>query len=158
MKKTALSLLAAPLFFAAAPAQAVIDNDAAVVLLRKSCNPASGAINNCFTDIPSLVAWIWGTRTPAPSATSPLLVDIGPGDFNGPFNCDSGTGPQRGWVSLKGAGPTTTRIVNLGGVGANAMYANNCANLQVSDLGLLSNYSGVGWEGGGAVPHGQMLK
>ena len=70
-------------------AQAAADPNADVVYLRKDCSmpvtdvdvlgyPGTGVLRNCFTDSKELTDWIGITRNP--SASSPLLVDIGPGE------------------------------------------------------------------------------
>lgn len=70
---------------------AVIDSNAPVVKLRDTANGGcyenGQLLNNCFTNISELKSWIEGTRVegsrnPKPSATAPLLVDIGPGTFD----------------------------------------------------------------------------
>ena len=122
-----LSGCIACMLFAAFPAHAVIDADAAVVKLRTSCAEAGVILNNCFTDLPSLNAWIWNTRNPAPSATSALLVEIGPGSFTGTFGCNN-----KGYVTLRGAGMGKSIIQN----GSSPVSTTNCVNLSFSHLTL----------------------
>jgi len=104
-------------------------------------------LKNCFESMAALTAtgttgWIWTTRNP--SASAPLLVDIGPGTFE-PFFCDgtSGTGPSKGWVTLHGAG----RELSILKGGNNGAKITNCANLSFIDLGVQGNKNGVVWEG-----------
>jgi hypothetical protein len=96
--------------FATSGAFAAVDIDAAIVKLRTSCQEAGTTLNNCFTDLPALNAWIWDTRTPTPSATSPLLIEIGPGTFSGSFSCEN-----KGYVTLRGSGIGKTIIQNGSG-------------------------------------------
>lgn len=72
-----------------------------VVRLRSDC--LDEAPPACFTDSGSLMTWLWGTRNP--SAASPVLVDIGPGEFTR-LDCPSGMGH----VTFRGSGQDNTVI------------------------------------------------
>lgn len=117
-----------------------IDNNAAVVKLRQSCVEDGVTLSNCFTDMPTLNTWVWGTRQP--SVTSPLLVEIGPGTFIGKFAC-----VNSGYVSLRGSGQGTTVLEN----GSQPISSNDCTELKFSDLTVRNTETllGVGWMGGG---------
>jgi hypothetical protein len=124
---------------------AIIDNNAPVVQLRDpangGCIEAGVELNNCFTVTESLNEWIKNTRQP--TASSPLLVEIGPGTFIGPFLCRNTA------ITLRGAGVERTTL----GVGAGAYGIkgfSGCNDLNVQDLGTASgNASGVVWQDGG---------
>ena len=117
-----------------------IDNDAAVVKLRQSCVEDGTTLSNCFTDMPTLNTWIWGTRQP--DATSQLLVEIGPGTFTGQFSC-----VDSGYVSLRGSGQGKTVLEN----GYSTISSNGCTEMNFSDLTVRNTQVlfGVGWFGGG---------
>lgn len=121
-------------------ATAAIDNDAAVVELRTSCVADGVALGNCFTDLPTLNAWVWNTRHP--SAVAPLLIDIGPGTFTGQFAC-----ANSGYVSMRGAGQNATILE----YGSFPIRADNCTNMSFSDLTVRNTQTlfGVWWFGGG---------
>ena len=107
------------------PSQAAIDADASVVKLRTSCQVAGNPLDNCFTDLNTLNAWIWQTRNPTPSSASPLRVDIGPGTFTGQFSCTSA-----GYVTLRGSGMGVTVIQN----GSMPISTLHCDNMVFSHL------------------------
>ncbi len=117
------------------------DPAAAVVLLRTNCgNPP---LENCFESMSALTTtgstgWIWQTRIP--TATAPLLVDIGPGEF-GPFKC---TGVSRGNVTLRGSGREQTILKDPAESG---VVVANCKNLSFMDLGAHGGKYGVLWTG-----------
>ena len=58
---------------------AAIDSDASIIKLRTSCIEGGATLDNCFESMDDVINWILTTRQPNSSA--PLLVDIGPGDF-----------------------------------------------------------------------------
>jgi hypothetical protein len=137
--------LALPLA-AAAISDPTPDPTAAVVLLRHTVHGGCGSIplENCFETMAELsgngstTGWIWTTRQP--SASAPLLVDIGPGEF-GTFNC-AGTGTTRGFVTLRGSGREQTILAGT----AQGVKVTNCKNLSFIDLGAKGR-SGAVWEG-----------
>lgn len=133
------SLLASAILFGAAistpVAFAAIDAAAAVVKLRTSCVEGAATLDNCFTDLNALDAWIWGTRNPVPSAASPLIVEIGPGTFTGQFSCDNS-----GYVSLRGSGMRQTIIQSS----ASPISTRNCVNLSFSGMTLRNTGSAYG--------------
>ena len=123
-------------------AATVIDNNAPIVSLRTTCTEAGGSvfINNCFTDLATLTNWIFNVRNPAPSVDSPVLVEIGPGQFNGSFLCS-----DSGYVTLRGSGMQST-IINA------AIYPvaiTNCKNMTFMNMTLKTASLGV--QGGGSV-------
>lgn len=96
-------------FFSAA--YAGIDANASIVSLRTSCTENNGTVvlNNCFTDINSLQNWLSNTRKP--NASTPLLVDIGPGNFEGLIACWAPSTYSH--VTFRGAGMNRTSIGRL---------------------------------------------
>jgi hypothetical protein len=119
---------------------AVTDSNASVVQLRQSCTEAGVALNNCFTDLATLTYWIFNQRNPAPSAASPVLVEIGPGQFDGSFICS-----DSGYVTLSGAGMQNT-IINASSY---PVAMTNCINMTFR--GMTIKASGLGVQGGGSV-------
>lgn len=121
-------------------AYAALDNDAAIVHLRTSCTENGADVNNCFTDLATLTNWIFNTRSPSPSAQSPLIVQIGPGTFNGQFICSDSS-----HITLNGAGMQNTII----SAGSYPVALNNCNNMTFRGMTLKA--SGLGVQGGGGV-------
>lgn len=122
------------------------------VYLRKSC---TGQPVPCYDDMDDLLTWVWGTRQP--SQSDPLLIDLGPGEFE-PFSCpDSGTSTPNGFVTLRGSGPGITRIhstfkaatlssiINPDG----AIESTNCTALNFESLTVSATSIGIVWNGGG---------
>jgi len=130
----------------AGEARAQLSPTAEVVYLRKDCT----GVANCSTDLVALTNWIFSTRHP--SASSPLLMDIGPGDFQGPFLCKNGNG----WVTLRGSGRGQTRILSAPvGVmdflesAVDIQLPGGCTNLEFQDMTLQGKRLGVYWQGAG---------
>ncbi len=113
---------------------AAIDNAAAIVELRTSCNELNSTIDNCFTSLDSLNSWIQGTRTP--DSSDPLAVRIGPGEFPGTFVC---VGNQH--ISLIGSGSSSTVLKKSTGLVQVMTLKDNC-NLNVQDL-KIDNIGGL---------------
>ncbi len=103
-------------------------------------------MENCFESMSALsdlsTGWIWNTRNP--TASSPLLVDVGPGEF-GPFSCSGD-----GFVTLRGAGREASLLIATGSTG-NAVVAHNCESLEFLDLGFHGGQYGVHWIGKGSA-------
>jgi len=120
------------------------DSNASVVFLRSSCAVAGATMENCFESMTALTnvtnGWIWTTRQP--SATSRLIVDVGPGEF-GQFACDGD-----GFVTVRGAGRENT-ILRAGGSTGIAALVQNCVDLSFIDIGFSGGEVGVKWIGGG---------
>jgi hypothetical protein len=151
-------LLLLSVYFSITSVYALPVSTASQVALKKDC----GADPNCFSDATSLLNWVWVTRKP--SATSPLIVDIGAGVFGLPKQafCDSA-----GYVTFRGAGRDNSVLSGGGnttlpgdaGTGSTlpVMFINNCANLTFQDLTILSGSRGgvsgsnvgIQWQGGG---------
>ena len=123
-----------------AGASAVINPQAPVVKLRTTCQEGAVTLDNCFTNMGTLISWVSGTRIP--TASSPLSVEIGPGTFSG-FNLD-GVGD----ISFRGSGPDKTTI------GREAQGAINIVNshrLNFQDLKVTGGFPApVYWIGGGS--------
>lgn len=121
------------------------DPNAAVVYLRKTCSVANvGAgespVENCFETSSALHTWIWNTRIP--TAASPLIVEIGPGTFDGGLSC---TGPNRGHVTFRGSGRGNTII--------SSFYAGvfeSCDALVFEHMTFSGALIGVAWFKGGS--------
>ena len=137
-----LSTVALVIALAARPATAVPDPtpdpNAAVVLLRTDCGPSGSQLENCFETMASLAdtttGWIWATRNP--SASAPLLVDVGPGQF-GSFDCNGGS-----HVSVKGAGREHTILRSTF-----AVDVVDCDQLAFIDIGLHGERYAINWIG-----------
>ena len=146
-----LLLSTASLSLATYAANENVDPNATVVKLRKSCKEgietAPITLNNCFeafatisgNSLSGLQAWI-------DNRTTPLVVEIGPGTFEG-FGC------MRQDISLKGSGPDQTTLLS----GSGYAYAiigvgPNCSNFNVQDLTVkgIGLYPAIGWVGGGS--------
>jgi hypothetical protein len=146
------------------PPGSAIDPNAAVVLLRhrdladpnSGCGPAGSELPNCFESMLELSAfttgWIWTTRQP--DASSPLVVDIGPGSF-GEFQCPNiqvaGGDPRAGYVSVRGAGRGITVLDGQAEIpqATGGIFALNCTHLSFSHLTAVGPQYGVRWGGGG---------
>ena len=116
------------------------DSTAPVVRLRSNCSENGIALNNCFTSLGALTTWIWSTRLPSPAA--PLIVEIGPGTFNGTFSCSNS-----GYVTLRGSGPLKTKIQ-----AGQPIRSTNCTELEFEDLTISgdgSSFTLIFWNGGG---------
>jgi len=110
-------------------AHALVEDDAQIVQLRTSCDELGGTLDNCFTSLDSLNTWVQGTRTP--EAADPLVVNIGPGEFTGVFECK---GAQH--ITLNGSGRNST-ILKRTGTGLGLFLVINLAedcHLDVHDL------------------------
>ena len=116
------------------------------IRLEKDC----GTDANCLTTVASLMDWIWTIRTPSPSAESPLLVLIGPGEFRGsPLSCTNNPyvpNPNLGYVTYRGAGRKNT-VIQHGFFGA---VSTNCDNMAFENMTLKGGYAGVAWFIGGS--------
>jgi hypothetical protein len=120
-------------------ASAVVDANAPVVKLRTTCKEGAITLDNCFTSMGALMGWI-GTRLP--TASNPLSVEIGPGQFDG-FNLN-GVGD----ISFRGAGPDKTTI---GRVNQAAINIANSNRLNFQDLKVTGGFPApVYWQGGGS--------
>lgn len=139
-----LALALFPFTFFPITSQAAVDPSASVVKLRTSCQVGGSTIANCFTDLNTLNTWIWNTRTPTPSASSPLTVDIGPGTFTGQFTCNNA-----GYVSLNGSGVGVTVIQN----GSEPIATTACQDMAYSNFTVKNtgNLFGVAELGGSSV-------
>lgn len=140
-----LTLPVVPLAMLAAPAALATNNLPPVgpfpdvVYLRQNC----GMMQNCATTMDELLTWTYNTRLP--SASFPLLIDIGTGSFGG-FTCNAS-----GYITLRGAGRHNTVLgstivgLNLAGPG--------CTRLAFQDLSIVSTGNGFEWWGGGSASY-----
>lgn len=104
---------------------AVVDVDAPIIKVRASCV----AIDNCFENMTDVSSWIGNVRTPKTSASAPLLVDIGPGDFSGLFMLCFGN-PDYDYITFRGAGIEKTRIGRI-------TIGQGCEEVSFSDLTIV---------------------
>jgi hypothetical protein len=131
----------------AAPVAATPPLDTEVVYLRKDCSSFVDP-SVCFETMAAATDWLWGSSGPRnPSAGDPVLVDIGPGDWD-VFVCDASSA-SRGWVTLRGSGRETTRIVRNENAAAGAVEVTACDSLIFQDMTIHGNYAGVNWKGDG---------
>lgn len=121
---------------------AAVDSNAPIVQLRTECTENGSELNNCFTDIATLNNWVFNVRYPAPSATSPVLIQIGPGKFNGSFVCE-----DSGYVTLRGSGIQNTIIQGI----SYPVALTNCKNMVFEDMTLKAY--GLGVQGGGSTTY-----
>lgn len=112
-----------------------------VVHVRKNCE----TLTDCGTTLKELQSWIDNYKQP--SASAPLLVDIGPGTFNGSIVCNGYSN-----LSIKGAGQAQT-IINGNSISVGAsIFGINCTNLNVQDLTLAGTavVAPASWTGSGS--------
>jgi len=132
-------------------AHSAVDLDASIIELRSSCTENSTTINNCFTDLNILNSWVWNTRIPSPTATSPLKIEVGPGTFTGLFTCTSypAQGVDLGSVTIEGSGIHNTVLQNSNG----PIATKRCSNMIFSHMTLKNtgNLFGVSNLGGTTV-------
>lgn len=134
-------------------AHALPDPGAPAVALKHNC----GSDPNCFTDATALLNWAWGTRDP--DSSSPLLVNIDPGDYTMPSSTCSVQDPSldadRGHITLRGSGRENTRLRPPSGSLA-TIDVHGCNNLAVEALTIDSTTGpgrgvfGVIWREGGS--------
>ena len=107
-----------------------------------------GTADNCFVDLQSLNDWVALIRQP--NGTSPLLIDVGAGEFSGTFRCTNVS-----HITLRGSGRSNSVIIGNkdfipgGFIFSPGVVLNNCDNLNVSDLMIKGEYGAVWWEGSG---------
>lgn len=118
-------------------ASAAIDNDAPVISLRDpangGCMESGSMLDNCYTSISEMNAWIWGIRKPA--KTTPLVVNIGPGTF-GQLVCGDAYSNIKGHISFVGAGMDKTTLASL-------TLVTQCANVSFADMTI--GGTGIGY-------------
>ena len=112
--------------------------------LRKDCAATNPDLKNCADNMVEMLGWVWGTRNP--SSTSPLMIDIGPGEY-ADFNCRSG-----GYVTIRGSGRENTVINNSAPTinGGAAVLVNSCTKLAFQDLTINGDDFGIQWWNGGS--------
>jgi hypothetical protein len=134
------------------PAFSTMNNvaaDAAVVYLRVSCIEGSSpqvTLNNCFdgsSGVSDLTTWISGMRQP--TASSPLVVEVGPGSY-ARIVCGNW-----GYTTFRGAGRAQTVFTSAGSTGA-LSASSGCTEVEFQHLtlkasGFLSR--GVAWNTNG---------
>ncbi|MDH5649494.1 MAG: hypothetical protein OEY67_07530 [Gammaproteobacteria bacterium] len=143
------------------PVLAVIDSDASEIQLRKNCNAGGVQLDNCFTSLVDTLEWLWGIdpakthRSPIPSKTDPVIVDIGPGLFYVPTPENAGDVgafcDQRGFVTFRGAGREHSIISAADGATGYGLAINNCTSLSFQDLTIdtKDTFFGILWTGDG---------
>ena len=126
------------------------------LFLVEDCVSAGWALADigvkCFESVASVNDVLWGTSGIDPSASNPALVDIGPGEFDGPIVCSTG----QGFTTFRGAGRAQTIIkgqVPSGIIFRTAMYSDGgCDSVDFRDMKLDGGTIGFGvyWTGGGS--------
>ena len=112
----------------------VPDVNAGRVLLTNGTCPD----NNCFNDFDTMLSWVWTTRNP--SAASPLLVEIDPGQFLiGGYVCIGTTANPRGYVTFRGAGQENTVLTGSPFGSTAVVTLNECTNLAFENLTIRSD-------------------
>lgn len=109
-----------------------------IVFLNTDCTRAGHTLGgDCFESVAALETVIWSVIKP--TAENPLIVDIGPGTFEGTLSCGTG----QGYVTLRGAGRERS-IITTNGVASIATFsAIGCKNLTMQDLTLQNTGDGA---------------
>ncbi len=111
--------------------------------LRTSC---TGEPAPCYTTVNAL-----NSAVVPRTATNPLVVDIGPGDFQAGAPLGETCGSGTGYISYRGAGRERTRIVaNPGGLFEAAVLVNGCTKLGFDDMTFVGRRYGVIWFSNGS--------
>lgn len=105
-----------------------------VAFLRKDCT----GVSDCFTTSASLAGWIANTRQP--SAADPLIVKMGPGDFDS-LRCSSAA-DHFDHVTVIGSGREHSRFVCTSGC-ISGIQIDACDALEFIDLAAVGPYYGV---------------
>lgn len=145
------ALAAAPAF-----AQGSLGSDTQHIVLVQDCTDAGWAAGDvgtkCFESLSSLNDYIWGSGGIWPTSSSPLTVDIGPGEFPGQISCPD----EGGYVTFRGAGRDRTTIKKSGTWLQIAIHVVGCESLAFQDLGVVAESTDVHlgyavyWTGGGS--------
>jgi len=151
-------LLPFSLALAAAPAfgQGSLGSVTQHIVLVEDCTDAgwdAGDVGTkCFESVASLTDYIWGESGLWPTASTPLTVDIGPGEFPGQIYCNEG-----GHVTFRGAGRDRSIIKKSGSYLQQAVQIEGgCDALAFQDLGIVAESTdsdlgyAVFWVGGGS--------
>jgi hypothetical protein len=147
----ALALAGTPAF-----GQGSLGDATAHVVLVKDCTDAgwdSGDVGTkCFESVSSLQEYIWGESGLWPTASTPLTVDVGPGEFGGQIYCNGG-----GHVTFRGAGRDRSIIKKSGSYLQFAVYIQEgCDALAFQDISVVAETTdgdlgyAVYWAGGGS--------
>lgn len=90
----------------------------------------------CYETTADVATWI---EAQVPTASEPVVVDVGPGSFDA-VSCI-------GWghATFRGSGRTVTRFVGT----STAVYASNCEDLTFQDLTLEATTYGIVWSHSG---------
>jgi hypothetical protein len=134
------------------PAWADPNPNAQTIRLRTSC----GADADCFTSFSALNSWINATRQP--TAASPLLVDVGLGEFEGQFLCATRATLVNpfatnfsGYVTFRGQSRVGSVLKRdqTGGI-ASPVIVSGCQDLSFENLTVRGARYGVVWGDGGS--------
>lgn len=120
-------------------AHALPPTDAEVIFVRKDCT-SFFAPSMCVTSMADVTTWL-PTRVPA---NNPVLVNVGPGDWDS-FDCVS-----QDFVTIRGSGRDVTRILRTDTAQKGAIDVDDCAALAVENLTAHGSFAGVQWNGGGS--------
>lgn len=149
VSRIVVGLLLVTVLCGASAVSAAIDPAAAVVLVRTNCTDNGQTLNNCFTSWATLTNWMANTRMP--NASSPLLVEIGPGTFPEQIHisCNAASN-YTGYTSFEGAGSSQTILNGQGDSGNSPLNVSACDEMNFSHLNITGTvYGGVQWSGGG---------
>ena len=123
-------------------ASSAVDDGSRIVKLRTSCNENGIEIANCFESTGEVLSWIKTINLP--NVVSPLLVDIGPGIFDGiVLSCNEISN-----INFRGAGMTKTIIGKSNQVG---VQMSNCENMNFQDMTVKGgSFITIYWIGDGS--------
>lgn len=105
---------------------------------------------NAAPDLGDFLTWIWTTRKP--TATDPLVVNFGPGEFTLPDWRNFCEGAGNGYASFRGTGTEST-VLTGGGIGMSTLGAtavigvDGCTSLAFQDLAIRAS----SWTGGNVL-------
>lgn len=104
-----------------------------VIFLNTDCVGAGHTLGgDCVETLVDLRNMIWGAGGIHPTASSPLIVDIGPGTFTGTMSCNT----NEGYVTFRGAGRERS-IITTNSASAIATFAMiGCRSISFQDLTL----------------------
>lgn len=130
--RTPLALLLAAALFATNSATAITGTPGdEVVFLNKDCAAAGHTLGvDCVETVGDLQLLIWSTILP--TATNPLIVDIGPGIFDGTLTCS----PGEGYVTSRGAGRERSVISTSTPGAVGTLFLWGCKSISIQDLTL----------------------
>lgn len=129
-----------------------IDGQDVVYLLQDCSGAGKNLGTDCVQNVDDLQTLIWGTSGINPTSTTPLVVDIGVGEFSGTLHCQDG-----GYVTFRGVGQERTKLVQAF-TGQSFIptffVGDDCQALEFQDLTIESTSGAfpiaVAWQNGGS--------